>query len=123
MKQEEKDKLLSLFAKEQSWCQGVEARDDQGNPARYGDERAAAWDLVGGLCYLFGWSRACKLFVQVVRHIAGSSRRWTSQDREMAAMRTLQDFNDRGDMTYEEVMERLRALPVWAPSRAKRLGH
>ncbi len=122
MIQEEKDHLLSLFANEASWCQEVEARDEQGDPVRYDDDAAVSWDLIGGLCHLFGWSRACKLFVQLVRHITGPSLRWSSPDRAMAAMRVLQDFNDRRETTYETILTTLRDMPVWTQARSHTLN-
>jgi hypothetical protein len=123
MIQDEKDNLLSLFAREENWCQEVEARDQQGEPVRFDDEAAVAWDLVGALCHLFGWSRASKLFVQIIRRITGPSYRWTSQDRAMAAMRALQDFNDRQETTYETIVATLRDMPVWTQARNQTLNN
>ncbi len=94
-----------------------------GEPVRFDDEAAVAWDLVGGLCHLFGWSRASKLFVQIIRRITGPSYRWTSQDRAMAAMRALQDFNDRQETTYETIVATLRDMPVWAQARNHTLNN
>lgn len=115
MMQHEKDGLLALFEKESKWCQDVEARDCRGSPVRYSDGTATAWDLVGGMCHLFGWDRAFSLFVQVGRHITGSQRCRTRRHREIAAMVSLQDFNDRSDTTYAVIMERLRTMPVYCP--------
>lgn len=115
MMQHEKDELLALFENESKWCRNVEARDRRGNPVHYSDAAAAAWDLVGGMCCLFGWDRAMSLFVQVGRHITGAQRCRTRRDREIAAMVSLQDFNDRPDTTYDGIMERLRTMPVYCP--------
>ena len=114
MMQEEKDKLLALLDSESKWCQEVDARDDQGAPVHYNDEAAVAWDIVGGMCHLFGWSRACTLFVQLSRHIVGQQHFRMFQDREMVAMGALQDFNDDSDTTYDVVIEKLRDMPVWS---------
>jgi hypothetical protein len=118
MMQNQKDKLLALFENESKWCQRVEARDAHGNPVHYNDEAATAWDVVGGLCVLFGWERACTLFVQIGRHITGVKRSHACRDAEMAAMTSLQDFNDEPDTTYDLVMERLRDMPACHPRRA-----
>ena len=115
MMQHEKDELLALFENEGKWCQLVEARDRRQSPVHYSDATATAWDVVGGMCVLFGWDRAFSLFVQVGRHIAGVQRCRTRRDREIAAMVSLQDFNDRCDTTYDVIMERLRTMPVYCP--------
>jgi hypothetical protein len=112
MMQDEKDKLLTLFENESKWCQHVEARDKRGNPVHYSDESAVAWDMVGGLCILFGWERACELFVQVERRITGVKQGHGLRDPQMAAMASLQDFNDKRGTTYDLVMTRLREMPV-----------
>jgi hypothetical protein len=113
MMQHEKDELLALFETESKWCQRVEARDGRGGAVHYRDATAAAWDLVGGMCFLFGWERACKLFTQVGRHVAGMQRCRARRDREIAAMVSLQDFNDRRGTTYDMVIEGLRRVPVY----------
>ncbi|NQU76741.1 MAG: hypothetical protein HQ546_10555 [Planctomycetes bacterium] len=111
---EEKDKLLALFSTEQRWCQDAEARDAQGEPVRYSDESAVAWDLTGGLCLLFGWRRSCALFGQIDRHIFGDQRdRWRGPDPEIQSMVALQVFNDSGDTTYETLLERLRSIAAY----------
>jgi hypothetical protein len=112
MTQDEKDKLLALFERETRWCQHVEAQDDRGKPVHYCDKEAVAWDVVGGMCFLFGWERACKLFGPVARHVSGLQRYLTYGDWEMAAMASLQDFNDQGDTTYALLLARLRDVPV-----------
>jgi len=119
MIQDEKDKLIELFDDEHRWCQGVDASDQQGQAVHFDDEQAVSWDLVGGLCHLFGWKRACELFEPVSRHIAGRKHlNSPSQSREIAAMSALLDFNDNDDTTYEMVIGRLRELPVWHGRRS-----
>ena len=113
MMQHEKDRLLALFENESRWCQCVEARDERGDPVRYNDATATAWDVAGGMCFLFGWERACKLFLQVDRDITGLKQRNGLRNREIAAMTSLQDFNDKDDTTYDLVMARLRDLRVY----------
>lgn len=122
MMQHEKDELLALFESERRWCQLVEARDRRGSPVRYSDATATAWDVVGGMCCLFGWDRAFSLFVQVGRHVAGVQRCRTRRDREIAAMVSLQDFNDRCDTTYDVMIERLRSMPVYCPRPSPSVG-
>ncbi len=112
MTQDEKNKLLDLLGNEGKWCRETDARDEQGDPVHYDDEKAAAWDVVGGMCRLFGWSRACELFGQVARHFTGSQPPRTLQDPEMGAMAVLQDFNDDQNTTYTSVMAQLQGLPV-----------
>ena len=122
MTQNEKDELLTLFEKESRWCQHVEAKDERGRPVYYHDKKAAAWDVVGGMCFLFGWERACKLFLQVSRDVTGLKRGPGLRDREMAAMASLQDFNDQRDTTYDLVMARLREMRVYDRQPSPRTG-
>lgn len=122
MMQDEKDRLLALFEEESRWCQRVEARDKQGRPVHYSDGRAAAWDVVGGMCFLFGWDRACKLFVQVSRQVTGLKRSRLVRDPEMAAMASLQDFNDRCDTTFDLIRDRLRDMRVYSRRLAPLAG-
>ena len=122
MMQYEKDKLLALFEDENRWCQCFEARDRRGNPVRYNDKAATAWDVVGGMCFLFGWERACKLFLQVSRDVTGLKRGPGLRDREMVAMASLQDFNDQRDTTYDLVMARLREMRVYDRQPSPRTG-
>ena len=122
MMQDEKEKLLTLFEDENRWCQHVEARDQRGNPVHYNDATAAAWDVVGGMCFLFGWERACKLFLQVSRDVTGLKRGPGLRDREMVAMASLQDFNDQRDTTYDLVMARLRDMHVYSRKLAPLAG-
>ena len=118
----EKDKLLTLFENESRWCQRVEARDKRGRPVHYNDERATAWDMVGGMCFLFGWDRACKLFVQVSREVTGLKRGRVVRDPAMSAMGSLQDFNDKRDTTFDLIMERLRKMRVYSRRLAPLAG-
>lgn len=113
MMADEKDQLLDLFANETQWCQHCEAQDQNGDPVHYDDEAAVAWDIVGGMCHLFGWRRARELVRQLHRHIGGRQGLGWSQDADIAAMSGLFDFNDASDTTYEKVVAALQDLPVW----------
>ncbi len=113
MLQDEKDKLLTLFETEVQWCREVDARDAEGSPVHYDDTTAVSWDLVGGICHLFGWHRACDLFGQVARHLLGPQKPHFNRDAQMAAMAALQDFNDKPETTYDMFMDALKGLPVW----------
>jgi hypothetical protein len=117
MMPDEKARMLALFDKESRWCRFVEARDGRGHPVHYSDQAAAAWDVVGGMCFLFGWERACELFAQLGRHVTGMHRYRGSRNREMVAMASLQDFNDQSDTTYALVMTKLRDAPVYDRTR------
>lgn len=109
----EKERLISLFANQQQWCQEAEAKDKTGEAVRYDDPAAVAWDLTGGMCVLFGWQRALELFPQLDRHIHQNRRgRWWVTDPGIASMGALQDFNDEARTTFEMVTERLRTMPV-----------
>ncbi len=113
MMPEEKEQLLQLFDDVKCWSQGAEARDDSGEPVSYSDKTAVAWDIVGGLCHLFGWRRACQLFEQLHRHMAGLSVMDAGRESDVAALSALLDFNDAADTTHERVMAMLREMPVW----------
>lgn len=118
MMQEEKDKLLALFDDEHRWCRGVDATDREGNAVHYDDAHAVSWDIVGGLCHLFGWKRACKLFEPIRRYVTGRRHLgWRSQNLTIAAMSALFDFNDAEGTTHEMVILRLRDMPVWRGKR------
>ena len=119
MMQEEKDKLIALFDNRHRWCQGFDASDGKGNSVHYNDEQAVSWDLVGGLCHLFGWKRASELFEPMSRHVSG--RRYNDSpmhSKEIAAMTALFDFNDDEETTHERIVSSLRELPVWHGRRA-----
>lgn len=115
MMPDEKEKLLSLLERGEAWCRNAEATDRSGNGVAYDDETAAAWDISGALCRLFGWRRACVLFGQFDRHIHGKHAfsGWPIPDTEMDAMIALQDFNDRVDTTFEAVRGKIETMPVW----------
>jgi hypothetical protein len=115
MIQDEKDRLIALFDAESSWCRGMDAVDADGNAVHYDDSAAVSWDIVGGLCHLFGWKRACKLFEPMSRHFAKRRHSATAArpNTEMAAMSALFDFNDDDETTHELFMDRLKGLPVW----------
>ena len=113
MLHDEKEKLLELLHAEPRWCKEAEARDRRGCAVRYDDATAVAWDLTGALCLLFGWRRAGELFQQLDRHITGQKReRHIQRNVTIASMAALQDFNDLRRTTYDEVMTRLRTMPV-----------
>jgi hypothetical protein len=122
MTRNEKDNLLTLFEKESRWCQHVEARDERGRPVHYRDKKAVAWDVVGGMCFLFGWERACALFKEVERHVSGLQRYPTYGDPEMAAMASLHDFNDKRNTTHNLIMAKLRGVPVHHRGRSPLAG-
>lgn len=113
MTSHEKTQLLALFDNVGKWCQGCEALDPSGSAVRYDDETAAAWDIVGGMCHLFGWRRARELFGQLHRHISGRQRTHCDPNEDITAMAALFDFNDAFDTTYEKVVATLEGLPVW----------
>jgi len=115
MMPDEKERLLALLDHERRWCRGAEAHDANSDSVRYDDVAAVAWDVTGALCRLFGWQRACVLFGQLDRHINGKrvAIGWPAPDAEMDAMCALQDFNDRVDMTFEVMRERIETMPVW----------
>jgi len=112
---DEKAQLLALLDGAGKWCREAEAHDARGDPVTYDDAAAVAWDLTGALCRLFGWQRACVLFVQLDRHIHGrrSAFGWPRRDAEMDAMAALQSFNDRFDTTFASLRERIETMPVW----------
>ena len=113
MTADEKGQMLDLLADEGKWCQHCEARDQDGSPVRYDDQRAVAWDIVGGMCHLFGWRRARELFGQLHRHIRGPQRTPYDRKEDIAAMAGLFDFNDASDMTHDKIVATLQGLPVW----------
>lgn len=118
MMPQEKDRLLALLAREQCWCQNAEARDDDGNPVAFDDTNAAAWDITGAMCLLFGWKRACELFRQLDRHISGEKRdQWFNRKPEIDSLAALQDYNDSSATTYEMVVTQLQTMPVWRGPR------
>lgn len=112
---EEKDKLLTLFDGPTKWCQHVEAQNVQGEAVRYDDDDAIAWDLTGGICRLFGWERACKLFGQVAKQLNSATKRqtWPVRDQSMDAMKVLQEFNDGDGMSFDRLRSTLEAMPIW----------
>lgn len=123
---DEKTQLLAMLAQAHNWCREAEARDSAGEPVNYDDETAVAWDLTGALCRLFGWQRARVLFEQFERHIFGKrpAAGWPPRNTWLDAMKVLQDFNDRPDMTYALIRETLEAMPVWnSGSRAEGAGN
>ena len=113
MMPDEREKLLALLDNERRWCQGAEARDQQGSPVRYDDLSAVAWDITGAICHLFGWRRACVLFRQLDGHIAGQEPDGRSEPNpEIASMAALQDYNDQNQTTYKTMITQLKTMPV-----------
>ncbi len=126
MMAEEKKRLVAWFADRGRWCREAEARDSTGNPVRFDDPDAVAWDLTGALCRLFGWTRASILFGQLDRHISGKKRlERYNRNREIESMVALQDYNDREDTTLEAMLRQLGTMPVRqeAPLQIKEGGH
>lgn len=109
---DEKEKLLSLFDQEDRWCQEAEARNAEGEAVHFDSDEAVAWDLVGGLCWLFGWTRATELFGQVSRHILGRHRSTRHMQTAISAMAALVDFNDDTKTNFPTVLSKLQELPV-----------
>jgi len=107
---------LALFGEPRRWCREVDAVDSQGQSVHYDDENAVAWDVVGGMCHVFGWQRACELFALVSRHLVGPHSSHTFSRTDMVAMDALQEFNDHADTTFDLVVTKLRQLPIWLPS-------
>ena len=110
----EKQSLLNLFANQQRWCQGAEAKNEASEAVRYDDPSAVAWDITGGLCLLFGWRRALKLFSQLDRHIHHIKRSYSwGEDPGIVSMVAIQNHNDEDGTTYEIIIEWLESMPVW----------
>jgi len=110
----EKDKLLAFFESDRRWCQDAEARDAYGNAVKFHDPLAAAWDITGAICCLFGWKRACTLFGQLERHI--HRRRGPhgfKRDAAIESMVTLQAYNDCPETAFEVIFALFETMPVW----------
>lgn len=116
MMPDEKAMLLALLEHQGKWCRDAEARDAKGDAVRYDDDAAVAWDITGAVCRLFGWRRACVLFVQLEKHVVGKRKPVgvPPTDQSIDAMKSLQDFNDGADTTFDLLYERLKAMPVWS---------
>lgn len=112
MTQAEKDRLLALLDRPARWCQGAEARDARGEAVRYNAPEAVAWDIVGGMCYLFGWDRSLAIFAQAWRQITKRASGREAIAMDSTAVRWLQDFNDESKTDYTLVITRLRGLRV-----------
>lgn len=119
MTPDEKQKLLELLADAKHWCQHAEAHDASGAPVNYDDDQATSWDVSGAVHRLFGWDRASALLVQIDRHIHGKRRAygWPLPDPGIAAMVSMQDFNDQPQMTFDRLRAQLEAIPVWKGER------
>jgi hypothetical protein len=110
---DERDQLLALFSNPDHWCQHAEARTTSGAAVRYNDPEAAAWDLTGALYRLFGWQRACILFVQIDKHLLHHrSLKWRVQDVHIESMLALQELNDHSTTDYQWLMHRLGNMPA-----------
>ena len=121
---DEKDKLLALFDSEQRWCQDAEASDSHGDPVKFHDPEAVAWDLTGALCRLFGWQRARVLFKQLDRHLCGKKQlKRFNRDPAVEAMVALQEYNDRADMTFESFFLELGKMPTWHGRKSGQPAH
>jgi hypothetical protein len=113
MTSQEKDRLLTLLLDARHWCQTVEARAADGQAVTYSDPQAAAWDLTGAVCRLFGWRRACELFIQMDRRLhPRSGAEPAASDPAMVAMISLQSWNDDPHRSHPELVAFLEQLPV-----------
>lgn len=111
---DEKNRLLTLFESGRCWCQDAEARDAYGNPVKFHDPLASAWDITGAMCCLFGWRRACTLFGQLERHIYGRRRvHRFRRNAPIESMVTLQVYNDHRVTAFEGILALLETIPVW----------
>ena len=120
---DEKDKLLALLEGDKRWCKGAEACDAHGSPVKFHDPLAAAWDITGAMCHLFGWKRACTLFGQFEQHIHKRTRlHGFDRDAAIDSMVTLQTYNDSPETTFEVILNLVETMPVWtgvsSPSNA-----
>lgn len=121
MMQHEKDELLRLLDTASRWCRHAEARDRRGQAVRFDDPAAAAWDLTGAVCLLFGWARALELFPQLERHLTGHNRAarrprlLLKNEPRIISMVAVQEYNDCSEITYEQIRGRLESLPVYHP--------
>lgn len=119
MLKDEKDRLLALLHSRNKWCRDAEARDHQGRPVHFDDPAAVAWDLTGAVCVLFGWARALELFPQLERQLVGGRRvgacllNSRSPDPRIGSMVAIQEYNDKSETTHEELISRLKAMPVY----------
>jgi hypothetical protein len=111
---DERDRLVELLASANRWCRGAEARTAGGSPVRYSDPDAAAWDLTGALCRLFGWQRACILFGQIDKHLRRyRSLHWRVHDEHIESMRGLQEMNDDPGTDHQWLIQRLGSIPAF----------
>jgi hypothetical protein len=112
MTSQEKDQLLALLLDVRHWCRSAEARSGDGQPVTYSDPEATAWDLTGAVCHLFGWRRACELFIQIDRRLHPRARAALAGDAAITAMVSLQSWNDDPQMSHPELLAVLERLPV-----------
>ena len=112
MTSQEKDQLLALLLDVRHWCQAAEARRADGQPVSYSDPEATAWDLTGAVCHLFGWRRACELFIQIDRRLHPRPRAALAGDAAITAMVGLQSWNDDPQRSHPELLAVLGQLPI-----------
>lgn len=93
------------------WCQSAEARRADGQAVTYCDPEAAAWDLTGAVCRLFGWRRACELFIQIDQRLHPPTGAGAGGD-PIAAMICLQSWNDDPQTSHPDLVAVLERLPV-----------
>ncbi|MCO6435638.1 MAG: hypothetical protein J5J06_00950 [Phycisphaerae bacterium] len=114
MMAEEREQLVRFFDEGRCWCQHAEARNASGDPVQYDDPDATAWDLTGALCRLFGWQRATVLFGQIERHLEpGKHRMHYLRDEIVDPMCVLQQFNDRDETAFADIIEQVQSIPLW----------
>jgi hypothetical protein len=113
MTSQEKDQLLALLLDARHWCQGAEARSADGEAVTYSDPQATAWDVTGAACQLFGWQRACELFIQIDRRLHPRAiGGLAGAGAAIAAMVGLQRWNDDPQRSHPELVAVLEGLPV-----------
>ncbi len=115
MMPEEKEQRLALLDHQRRLSRDAEGRDADRDAVQHDEDAAVAWDVTGALCGLLGWRRACVLFGKLDPHVNGrpvAIGRPTG-DAEMHATGALRVFNDKVDVTFETVRERIETMPVW----------
>jgi len=111
----EKDKLLEFLHSGTRWCQDAEARASSGNPVKFHDPLATAWDITGALCGLFGWKRAGTLLGQFERHIHKRRRLpRLNPHATIESMETVQAYNDGLETTFQGILTLFMTMPVWS---------
>lgn len=114
----EKNRLLALFLDTRCWCQRAEARSADGEAVTYSDPQAAAWDVTGAVCHLFGWRRARELFLQIDRRLHARARSDTAgADAVITAMIGLQRWNDDPQTSHSALLAVLERIPISKPAQ------